>query len=167
MDEESIFLEILACRTDDSRKRVLDERCGEDAFLKQRLLDLLRNYDNAGSFLGAPLTPWPLAVTPSVLGMLDKTVSGIPRITLRDTSSPPMERPVFPRRLTADPREKYQIHGEIARGGMGSIVKCRDRDLGRDLALKVLLEQNSADPEHTRRFVEEAGSGWRITDRGA
>ena len=42
---------------------------------------------------------------------------------------------------------RYQIFGEIARGGMGAILRGRDRDLGRDLAVKVLLEDHRDRPE--------------------
>src|SRR5260370_856518 len=35
---------------------------------------------------------------------------------------------------------RYQLSGEIARGGMGAVLRGRDTDLGRDLAVKVLLE---------------------------
>jgi hypothetical protein len=36
------------------------------------------------------------------------------------------------------------------------LLKGRDTDIGRDLAVKVLLEQHVANPELVRRFVEEA-----------
>ena len=39
---------------------------------------------------------------------------------------------------------------------MGIIIKGRDSDLGRDLAVKVLLEQHRENPDLIRRFVEEA-----------
>jgi eukaryotic-like serine/threonine-protein kinase len=51
---------------------------------------------------------------------------------------------------------RYQLSGEIARGGMGAVLRGRDVDLGRDLAVKVLLEKYANRPEVTRRFVEEA-----------
>ncbi len=48
------------------------------------------------------------------------------------------------------------LYGEIARGGMGAVLRGRDPDLGRDLAVKVLLEAHHGRPELVRRFLEEA-----------
>src|SRR5262245_28255606 len=39
---------------------------------------------------------------------------------------------------------------------MGSVHRARDVDLGRDIALKVLLESHQENPEMIRRFIEEA-----------
>ncbi len=61
---------------------------------------------------------------------------------------------------------RYQIFGEIARGGMGAILRGRDRDLGRDLAVKVLLEEHRDRPELVRRFVEEARIGGQLQHPG-
>ncbi len=51
---------------------------------------------------------------------------------------------------------RYELHGEIARGGMGAVLKGRDVELGRDVAVKVLLEAHAGRTELLQRFVEEA-----------
>jgi eukaryotic-like serine/threonine-protein kinase len=61
---------------------------------------------------------------------------------------------------------RYQLLGEIARGGMGAVIKGRDPDLGRDLAIKVLLEKHRCHPELVRRFVEEAQIGGQLQHPG-
>ena len=49
---------------------------------------------------------------------------------------------------------------------MGVVLLGRDVDLGRDLAVKVLLEQHRDDPETVRRFVEEAQIGGQLQHPG-
>jgi tetratricopeptide (TPR) repeat protein len=51
---------------------------------------------------------------------------------------------------------RYLLEGEIAAGGMGSVWRARDPQLGRPLAVKVLLERHRGLPELERRFHEEA-----------
>jgi serine/threonine-protein kinase len=51
---------------------------------------------------------------------------------------------------------RYQLLGEISRGGMGAVLKGRDVDLGRDIAIKVLLEAHRDRAELAQRFIEEA-----------
>src|SRR5262249_10295177 len=61
---------------------------------------------------------------------------------------------------------RYQLSGEIARGGMGAVLRGRDVDLGRDLAVKVLLEKHADRPEVARRFLEEAQGGAQLQHPG-
>lgn len=46
---------------------------------------------------------------------------------------------------------------EIARGGMGSILKADDCKLGRVIAVKIMLSELNADEDHKQRFINEAG----------
>ncbi len=49
---------------------------------------------------------------------------------------------------------RYQVVGEIARGGMGVVLRVVDVDVQRNLAVKVMLGPSG--DEQTERFVEEA-----------
>ncbi len=62
--------------------------------------------------------------------------------------------------------DRYHLSGEIARGGMGAVLRGRDVDLGRDLAVKVLLEKYANRPEIARRFIEEAQIGGQLQHPG-
>src|SRR5262249_3091932 len=61
---------------------------------------------------------------------------------------------------------RYQFAGEIARAGMGAVLRGRDTALGRDLAVKVLLEKYAQRPDVARRFVEEAQIGSQLQHPG-
>jgi hypothetical protein len=67
---------------------------------------------------------------------------------------------------TCETGDRYQLLGEIARGGMGCVLRGRDVHLGRDLAVKVLLEQYAKFPDLARRFVEEARIGGQLQHPG-
>jgi tetratricopeptide (TPR) repeat protein len=51
---------------------------------------------------------------------------------------------------------RYQLLDEIARGGMGLVLRGRDPELGRELAVKLLLDHHRDRPDLVDRFVEEA-----------
>src|SRR5688572_30489775 len=52
----------------------------------------------------------------------------------------------------------YEIRGALGAGGMGEVYRARDSRLHRDVAIKVLPEEVSRDPERLRRFEQEARS---------
>ncbi|MBS0265757.1 MAG: tetratricopeptide repeat protein, partial [Planctomycetes bacterium] len=66
----------------------------------------------------------------------------------------------------AETGNRYRIDGEIARGGMGVVLRGRDVDLGRDIAVKVLIDQFADCPEVMRRFIEEAQIGGQLQHPG-
>lgn len=61
---------------------------------------------------------------------------------------------------------KYQIHKEIARGGIGVIMGGRDDELGRRVAVKVLQDRHLQSPNVVRRFIEEAQIGGQLQHPG-
>jgi serine/threonine protein kinase len=93
-----------------------------------------------------------------VLNTLAGSIGSVPRVLLRDTA--PGEEPSPLVKPSSDEMPegpvRLQLFGEIARGGMGAVLKGRDYDLGRDLAVKVLLESHRDNSDLVHRFVEEA-----------
>jgi len=61
---------------------------------------------------------------------------------------------------------RLELGAEIARGGVGIVLRAHDNDLGRDVAIKVLREQYARDPGLLRRFVEEAQIGAQLQHPG-
>src|SRR5690349_6815683 len=52
----------------------------------------------------------------------------------------------------------YEVLSSIGAGGMGEVYRARDTRLGREVALKILPAEFSADPERLKRFEQEARS---------
>jgi len=81
--------------------------------------------------------------------------------------SPPPPAPILPtvppalvpqgRALVGRSWGSYEVLTEVARGAMGAIYRARDkRRGGQEVALKVLLQGDKADPEDVERFKREA-----------
>jgi len=116
-------------------------------------------------------TPAPHELNPSVLDLIARRTGEAPRVTLRDEDSATVSSPVIDpnsKEKAAVPRGRsnYQFLGEIARGGMGVILKGHDADLGRDVAVKVLDQRLADRPEVVQRFIEEAQIGGQLQHPG-
>src|SRR5262245_5850965 len=57
---------------------------------------------------------------------------------------------------------KYDLLGELGRGGMGVVYKARQRDLDRVVALKMILSSQFASSDQVRRFHAEARACARL-----
>ena len=169
-----VFARALECASDEDRAAYISEVCGQDGELRATVSLLLQAHFHAGSFLsggalgnglGSPAdTKCITSSSPSnelahsVIGALRQSIPGIKQVTLREPLEGPITKPGSKElpELDASASGKYELHGEIARGGMGVILKGRDSDLGRDLAIKVLRDSHIENPEVVERFIEEA-----------
>jgi len=101
----------------------------------------------------------------SILARIEADGQEVPRIRLaaEDTADATIDR-IETGKLRGTGR--YEIHGEIATGGVGHILKAHDIDLGRDVALKVLREDHRGNRELVQRIVEEAQIGGQLQHPG-
>jgi eukaryotic-like serine/threonine-protein kinase len=74
-------------------------------------------------------------------------------------STPP---PPIPALVTTPPPPseryigKYRVKGELGRGGMGAVYLAEQPGLGREVAIKELIQSATADPVALKRFLQEA-----------
>ena len=80
----------------------------------------------------------------SVLSALGTTLGLLRPVLLKEAQgeSAPVVKPVSDAMpATGQTGSRYQLSGEIARGGMGAVLRARDGDLRRDVAVKLMLEK--------------------------
>ncbi len=52
--------------------------------------------------------------------------------------------------------QRYEAAEQLGEGGMGEVLLCRDRQIGRDVAMKVIRAEHMQNPEVRARFEREA-----------
>ena len=60
----------------------------------------------------------------------------------------------------------YDLLGEVGRGSMSVVYKARNRETGAVVALKVLKETDTSNPQYLRRFQQEARAAARLSHPG-
>ena len=103
---------------------------------------------------------------PSLIERIGEITGSKPKVLLREESAG--NRPAL-KPLPSDERAeagKYVVHGELGRGGVGTVHRGHDSDLGREVAMKFLHDKYADEPSILHRFVEEAQIGGQLQHPG-
>jgi tetratricopeptide (TPR) repeat protein len=156
-----------------------------EIFTERNELDLaVQKLDEAVTVGGGETAPLEvvaqLARTLESAGRLDKAVETWEAIRARDFHYPEaasriesLRRTIEAERATqatletgGQPSEsRYELQGEIGRGGMGVVLKARDKRLGRIVALKRLPDNLRNHPTAVRLFLREARAAASLNHR--
>jgi WD40 repeat protein len=161
MNERAIFFEALDVQ-DAERAAFLDQACGGDAALRQRIEGLLRCHAAAGDFLARP-APQQLAAGADTPESVAPTVHG--------ETPPPRTRDGQPLDFLAPPSRAgslgrlghYEVLEVVGQGGMGIVLRAFDEKLHRVVAIKALLPALASSAAARQRFVREARAAAAVT----
>jgi serine/threonine protein kinase/tetratricopeptide (TPR) repeat protein len=129
MDERSIFMAALAQESPPERSAFLDEACGGDQALRQRVEALLASHEQAGSFLGKPV-PERLAEKLATPQRLEETGAEAP-------ATEHIPRPIVEGQ--GSHIGPYKLLQEIGEGGMGTVwLAEQSQPVRRMVALKII-----------------------------
>lgn len=112
----------------EQRMKFVEDACAGDPSLRAEVESLLRSHEEAGSFMDSP------AIAAAAESLVNVKI-----------------KPLVGQQL-----KHYEIISLIGEGGMGEVYVAKDTTLGRRVAVKLLPEYVSSDPDRLRRFKQEA-----------
>src|SRR5262245_31575147 len=133
---EALFHEALELPAD-ARAALLAKVCGNDEQLREEAERLVAAHERESSFIDSPIFVEAVEVADD-----DRHDS-----------------------LVGNSIGPYQVMSQLGRGGMGEVYLAADARLNRKVALKLLIEGLTADPESKRRFAQEARAASRSDER--
>ena len=125
---KDIFQAALEKPSGAERKKYLREVCGNNTDLRSEVDVLLDSFEEADDFLDE-----------SPIGVVAETIVG--------------RRESF---ATGQQFGRYRIERKLGAGGVGEVFLAFDVELERLIALKILSAEFSGNPDHVRRFLQEA-----------
>jgi WD40 repeat protein/serine/threonine protein kinase len=141
MTERSVFLEALEYTDPAARAAYLERACAGRPAFRQRVEELLRSHEEAGTFLDVPA--------------LEQMAAGDRSLAFLA----PAREPDALGRL-----DHYEVLEVVGRGGTGVVLKARDTKLQRIVAIKALAPRFVASPAARARFVREAQAAAAVRD---
>jgi serine/threonine protein kinase/formylglycine-generating enzyme required for sulfatase activity len=109
------------------------------------------------------------APAPSIIQRIGEITGARPSVSLREVDpagQTPMLKPLVAGDGVSRETGKYMVHGILGQGGVGTVHRGHDTDLGRDVAMKFLHEKFKDQPAILHRFVEEAQIGGQLQHPG-
>ncbi|MCX7624725.1 MAG: tetratricopeptide repeat protein [Candidatus Sumerlaeaceae bacterium] len=135
------------------RKLLIDDE------VKELLYSLAQRYEAKGDYVGAKQVY-------RVLFAADMNYRDVKQRfeLLAGATSNPMEldRSTLITQLSDRARSRYELVEELGRGAMGIVYRARDNELDEFVALKILPENLSQNPEAVQRFRAEARAARRL-----
>lgn len=119
-------------REPEERAAFFDEACGGDDSLRRQIESLIAAHDEAGNFIER-----------SAMEVAARRV-----VADQESADKAM--------ASGETLSHYQIISSLGAGGMGHVYLAKDTLLGRHVALKLLPEYFTRDPDRLRRFQQEA-----------
>jgi serine/threonine protein kinase len=113
----------------EERTAFLESLCGSDADLLREVLSLLTAHGQAGNFIAAPALAH---------------------------NAPALAQAAGSSWSVGQRFAHYEVLALLGVGGMGEVYRARDRQLGRDVAIKILPRLFATDPDRRLRFEREA-----------
>lgn len=155
MRERSIFWEAIQKQDKRQRTAYLEETCGENSELRQRVEQLIQAHESAGRFLEKPAAK----LEPTLAERLFDTAEDDddPRSVSLDFLSPSDKAGCIG---TLGPYEVLEV---VGRGGMGLVLRAFDTKLNRMVALKVLAPELVVNAMAVKRFLREARAGAAVS----
>ena len=152
---EAILCQAVEIESAEQRIRFLNEACAGDLHLRANVDKLVQNHFAAGSFLEHPAV--------GATQEFDETTGVADHRPLMETVPldflDPSEEPGSLGRLG-----RYEILEVVGRGGMGIVLKARDTNLQRIVAVKVLAPELAANATARKRFLREAQAAAAMSD---
>jgi serine/threonine protein kinase/WD40 repeat protein len=153
MNERDIFLAALEQVTAENRSRYLDQTCGNDPMLRQRVEELLRTHERTGEFLQVPLIDRLAERVTASQQAASTSPDGLPADDRRGELGflTPSDQPGSLGKLG-----HYEVQEVIGAGGMGTVLRAFDQRLHRVVAIKVMAAPLATSAAARKRFEREA-----------